>query len=129
MRGCLGWVAAILIVGAIGSFLKTCIGGSDDEMFKGPIPRSFQGAYNSMGCGNTAYIDGLVTVSGKRIGFGGATFVPESVVSKSDTAVTVRGRASSVGGLEPESTFTITYADVGGMADLNGGSYRRCSKY
>lgn len=128
MRGCLGWVAAILIVGAIGSFLKTCSGGSDDEMFKGPIPRRFQGAYNSIGC-ERANFDGLVTVAGKSISFGGAGFDAQSVVSKSDTAVTVRGRASSIGGLEPESTFTITYAEVGGMADLNGGSYHRCSQY
>ena len=126
-----GWLcAAGLGLFAVVFMLTQCSSGSsDDDSTKGPIPERFQGAYNSLGCGSTAYIDGLVTVGGASIHYGGAVFEAEEMVTQTDSAVTVRGRPIAAGGTEPSRTFTITYSPVGGMASLDGGSFRRCSQY
>ena len=126
-----GWIcAAVLAAGAfiivVGNLMGS--GGSDDDPFKGPIPQRFQGAYNSLGC-DGVQMAGLVTVGGKSISYGGARFEATSVVSRSDTSITLRGDPIAAGGSESASTFTITYAPVGGTARLYGGEFERCSQY
>jgi hypothetical protein len=120
--------AAVLAVGAfivvVGNIVGS--GGADDDPFKGPIPSRFQGAYNSYRCGTT---DGLVTVGGKDISYGGARFEATGVVSQSDNSITLRGDPIAAGGTEASRTFTITYAPVGGTARLDGGEFIRCSQY
>lgn len=130
MRGCSGWIVTLLIIGVIGSYLAKCSGGSGADHDKGPIPKRFQGAYNSIGCANSAdHIDGLVTVGADSINYGGATFEPKEVASESKESVTLRGDPIAGGGRESSRTFTMTFAKVGEMATLDGDSYQRCSEY
>lgn len=124
-----GWFCAIALVLIVGFFtLANCFGGSDDDAFKGPIPQRFQGAYNSLGC-EGVHMDGLVTVGGNDISYGGAMFEATSVVSQSENSITLRGDPIAAGGTESARTFTITYAPVGGTARLDGGEFERCSQY
>lgn len=130
--GCLRNLLALLILAAIGGALTQCSsmfgGDNGDDAFSGPIPKRFQGAYNSIACGS-GEMDGLVTVGGSSISYPDASFKAESKVSETDDAVTLRGRPLSAGGREPERTYVITYAAVGDTATLNGNSLTRCSKY
>jgi hypothetical protein len=124
-----GWFCAAALVVIIGFFtIAQFIGEPEDDPFKGPIPSRFQGAYNSLGC-DGVQMAGLVTVGGKSISYGGARFEATSVVSRSDTSITLRGDPIAAGGTESARTFTITYAPVGGTARLDGGEFERCSQY
>lgn len=125
-----GWFCAIALALIVGFFtLANCFGGgSDDDAFKGPIPQKFQGAYNSLGC-DGVHMDGLVTVGGNSISYGGARFEATGLVSQTDSSITLRGDPIAAGGTEAARTFTITYAPVGGTARLDGGEFERCSQY
>lgn len=128
--GCFGWVVVLAVLVALGS-LTQCVGNlfDGDSKSSGPIPKRYQGAYNSVACGSTAYIDGLVTVGDDDVSYGGARFEATSVVSQTDNGIKLRGRPFSAGGTEPERDFTITYTAVGGTANIDGAVFHRCSQY
>lgn len=127
--GCLSWVAALALLAALGS-LTQCLGGDgQEERSDGPIPERYRGAYNSIACGSTANIDGLVTVGADDIHYGGAVFKATGVVSQTDNGVKLTGHPFAAGGTEPERTFTITYTAVGGTANIDGAVFHRCSQY
>lgn len=128
--GCFGWVVVLAVLVALGS-LTQCVGklfdGGGDS--GGPIPKRYQGAYNSVACGSTAYIDGLVTVGDDNISYGSARFEVASVVSQTDNGIKLRGHPFSAGGTEAERDFIITYTAVGGTANIDGAVFHRCSQY
>lgn len=126
--GCLGTIVILALLGGIVSAFEKCSGPEEGNGFPGPIPVRFQGAYNSLGC-DGVHMDGLVTVGGNDISYGGARFEATSVVSQSDSSITLRGDPIAAGGTESSRTFTITYAPVGGTARLDGGEFERCSQY
>jgi len=116
--------------GLIGLFLLGyCPEQSKNKGVEGPLPKRFQGAYNSMGCPSGSNIASLVTVGDDSINYNSASFTVDEVVSEDDTSITLRGRPSGVGWAEGSRTYTLTYAPVGGTAMLNGSEYDRCSQY
>lgn len=126
--GCLGTIALLGLIAGIMSAFEKCSGPEERDGFAGPIPVRFQGAYNSYSC-EGVHLDGLVTVGGDDINYGGAKFDVTGVVSESQNSVTLRGEPVAANGRETAETFTITYTPVGGMADLDGSEYERCSQY
>lgn len=129
--GCLVWLILIGILVALGS-LVDCVGGimgKDEVASSGSIPPRFQGAYNSIACGSTDFIDGLVTVGDDDVRYGGGTFKVTGIRSENPSEVVLVGAPSSFEGNEPERSFTITYAEVGATARIDGAEYERCSQY
>lgn len=118
-----GAMIAILIGGAT---LSGCSDG--DDAVGGPIPKRFQGAYNSVACRGGG-IDGLVTIGADSVSYGSGVFVAKTLVAETSTSITLQGRPATVAGAEEARTFTMTYADVGGTAQLDGAAYERCSQY
>lgn len=128
--GCFGTIIVIMILGSLISGLNRCMNDlSPNNPFNGPIPKRFQGAYNSIGCGSMSNMAGLVTIGGKDISYGGAIFQAKELVRQSESAITVRGIPTSARGPEDTANFTITYAPLGGTARLDGAEYERCSEY
>ncbi len=117
---------ALLVVLTVGFCVQQ---GQGSDPSKGPVPKRFQGAYNSMGCPSGSNIASLVTVGGDSINYNSASFTVDEVVSEDDNSITLRGRPSGVGWAEGSRTYTLTYAPVGGTAMLNGSEYDRCSQY
>lgn len=125
--GCAVMFVILVVIGMASQAFTKCSGPPEQEGFPGPIPVRFQGAYNSYMCGRGA--DGLVTVGGDDISYGGAAFKVAGVVSESRDSVTLRGDPVGANGRETARTFTITYAPVGGTAFLDGAEFERCSQY
>lgn len=116
--------------GLIGLFLLGyCAEQSKNQDVEGPLPKRFQGAYNSMGCPSGSNIASLVTVGDDSINYNSASFTVDEVVTEDDNSITLRGRPSGVGWAEGSRTYTLTYVPVGGTAMLNGSEYERCSQY
>jgi len=120
------WLWGLLVLGTVGYFVQQ---GQVHDPSKGPIPKRFHGAYNSMGCPSGSNIASLVTVGGTDINYNSASFKAEEVVSEGPSSITVRGRPSGAGWSEGSRTYTLTYVPVGGTAMLNGSEYERCSEY
>lgn len=125
--GCMGTVLIVLLLGWVVTAIGKCSAPAEQEGFPGPIPVRYQGAYNSYMCGQGA--DGLVTVGGDDINYGGAKFDVTDLVSESQNSITLRGEPIAANGRETSRTFTITYAPVGGTARLDGAEFERCSQY
>lgn len=79
--GCMGTVLIVLLLGWVITAIGKCSAPAEQEGFPGPIPVRYQGAYNSYMCGQGA--DGLVTVGGDDINYGGAKFDVTDLVSES----------------------------------------------
>lgn len=128
--GCLTLVAAIGILGSVAGTLNRCMAGGDETASSdGPIPARFAGAYNGYAC-EGGHVDSLVTVRGDRINFGSASITVDEVISESGDSFTFRGSGFTLGGgRERERTFTMTYADVGETAEIDGSDFIRCSQY
>jgi hypothetical protein len=124
--GCMGMFVALAVLGS----LAQCMNNASDEndIRKGPIPRKFQGAYNTVSCGS-ANMDGLITIGGKHMAFPSATFTADEVVTKSDRSVTLRGSASGIGWREAERVYTITLSEDGESVQIGSTTAERCSKY
>lgn len=126
--GCAVMLVILAVIGLASQALTKCSGGEEErDGFPGPIPVRFQGAYNSYMCGRGA--DGLVTVGGDGVNYGGAKFEATGVVSETSDSVTLRGEPIAANGRESARTLTITYAPVGGTARLDGADFERCSQY
>jgi hypothetical protein len=125
--GCLGTILVLALLGWIITSVEKCSAPAEREGFPGPIPVRFQGAYNSYMCGRGA--EGLVTVGGDDINYGGAKFEVTDLVSESQNSITLRGEPVAANGRESSRTFTITYAPVGETARLDGVEFERCSQY
>lgn len=125
--GCGAIIVAIIVIGAISTIWE------NDKAAKrelGPIPLRFQGAYNSISCQSISrHMDGLVTIGDDEIRFPFGSFTPTEVISESDDRITFRGTPATPAGRENADTFTLTRADVGGVALIGGDEYHRCSQY
>lgn len=128
--GCVGLVVTLAVVGTVAGFLNDCMGAGDDEAFRdGPIPARFAGAYNGYSC-EGGHVDSLVTVRGDTINFGSASITVDEVTSETTSSFSFRGSAFTLGGgRERERSFTMTYADVGEDAEIDGSTFTRCSRY
>lgn len=124
--GCMGMVVALGVLGSLAQCVNSAL--NDNDIRKGPIPREFQGAYNTVECGSR-YMDGLITVGGKSVAFASATFTADEVVTKSDRSVTLRGSPAGVGFQEAPRNFTITLSEDGNSAQIDGVTADRCSRY
>ena len=128
--GCLSLIVAIAILGSVAGALNQCMAGGDEAASSdGPIPARFAGAYNGYSC-EGGHVDSLVTVRGDHINFGSASITVDEVISESGDSFTFRGSGFTLGGgRERERTVTMTYADVGQTAQIDGSEFTRCSQY
>lgn len=126
-RGLFTSLGVVLIAFIIGLF---AVGEKDKEIAASsrPIPKRFQGAYNSVACeGGDIY--GSVRIGGDSISYASGVFVAKGIVSETQDSITVSGIPATTAGSEEAATYTITFAEVGGTAKLNGSDYERCSQY
>ena len=125
--GCGGIILFVFVVGAIGSLWDDDKGAKREP---GVIPERFQGAYNSIGCQSVAtHMDGLVTIGDSEIRYPFGSFTPTEVISESERRIAFRGTPATGAGSESSKTFTLTLAEVGGIASIDGDEYHRCSQY
>lgn len=137
-KGCLVSLGVVVIAFTIGMFAvgqkekQTASSGSAGReengvvSSSGPIPKRFQGAYNSVACGD---IFGSVRIGGESISYASGVFVVEGIVAETRDSITVSGTPATTAGPEEARTYTITLAEVGGTAKLDGSEYERCSQY
>jgi len=116
-------MVAVLVCGTI---LGGCFDGGNAP--SGPIPKRFQGAYNSVAC-HGGSIDGLVTIGADTVSYGSGVFVAKTLETETSTSITLEGRPATVAGVEEARRFTMTYTEVGGTAQLDGAACQRCSQY
>ena len=130
MRGGVGCGAIIILIFVIGAVSMLWEKDEAAQRELGPIPQRFQGAYNSISCQSLSrHMDGLVTIGDDEIRYPYGSFTPTEVISESEGRITFRGTPATAAGREGSDTFTLTLAEVGEVASIDGDEYHRCSQY